>query len=362
MSRFPSRPSARRTTQAKKQPAKEQVIWHHPARPPFRLSGFAWYQQDRVYRRLPVKPAEPLPQAVDALANNTSGGQVSFTTNSRMLKLNVELAGAAMFDHMAPTGVCGFDVYIGQPGRQHFGGVTRFNLSQSAYEAFLFQNLKPSWRTVTINFPLYQGVRKLRIGLEPSARIKAPPPFAHSHPVVIYGTSITQGGCASRPGMAYTSILSRRLNVELINLGFSGSGQAEPEVARMMASIPNPALLAVDCEANCSDAILRGRLPKFIGILRAAHPKTPILLISRIRFARDLMDPNHERQRKKRQVFQRQLVEQMRRKGDRHIHFIDGLTLLGADGEECTVDGVHATDLGFFRIAGVLEPVIRRLL
>ncbi len=314
-----------------------------------------------MYRRLPLKPADPLPKAVDDLANNTAGGQVSFTTNSRILKLDVELTGTDTMDHMAPTGSRGFDVYVGPPRQQRFLAVTRFAVKDQACEVILFQNTQIRWRIFTINFPLYQGVRKLRIGLEAAALIKAPPPFAIRQPIVIYGTSITQGGCAARPGMAFANILSRRLNAEVINLGFSGSGQAEPEVARTIATIPDPALLVVDCDANCSDNILENRLPEFINILRAAHPKTPLLLISRIRFARDWADSENERLRKKRMNFQRHLVERRQKQGDRHIHFLDGRSLLGEDGDECTVDGVHATDLGFFRMVEVLEPLIRRL-
>lgn len=343
-------------------PPEIPIAWHRPDAPPFRLSGFAWYQQEKIFRRLPLKPADPLPKGVDDLANHTAGGQVSFTTNSRVLKLSAELAGPAAMDHMAATGACGFDVYLGPPGRQRFYSVTRFGLTQSAYEVFVFQHTQAQWRTFTINFPLYQAVRKLRIGLDPAARIKAPPPFALSRPVVIYGTSITQGGCASRPGMAYTNILSRTLNVEVINQGFSGSGQAEPEVARTLAAIPDPALLVMDCEANCGNGRLQERLAGFIAIQRAAHPAMPILLVSRIRFAKDLAHAENESNRKKLALFQRRLVERARRRGDRRLYFMDGLSLLGADGDECTVDGVHATDLGFYRMARALEPVIRRLL
>ncbi len=299
---------------------------------------------------------------MEELANHTAGGQVNFTTDSRIVKLNAELLGPATMDHMAPTGACGFDVYLGRPGRQHFYGVTRFGIAQSAYEVIVFRHTKAKWRTFTINFPLYQGVRTLRIGLEKKAHVKTPPPFALPRPVVIYGTSITQGGCASRPGMAYTNILGRRLNVETINLGFSGNGQAEPEVARVIATIPDPALLVIDCEANCGNGRLEERLADFIGILRVAHSAVPILLVSRIIFAGDLVHPENESIRKKLELFQRRLVERARQRGDRRIFFLSGRELLGADADECTVDGVHATDLGFYRMAGAMEPVIKRML
>ena len=128
--------------------------------------------------------------------------------------------------------------------------------------------------------------------------------------------------------------------MEVINQGFSGSGQSEPEVARTISAIRDPALLVVDCEANCGDGRLQERVPNFIEILRAAHPDTPILLLSRIRFAGDLAHKQNEASRKKLELFQRRLVERARRQGDRRIYFMSGLALLGADGEECTVDGI----------------------
>lgn len=340
---------------------KLPVAWRRADDAPFRLSGFAWHRQEGLFRRLPAKPAEPLRPPVDGLANHTAGGQIGFMTDSRIVKLNAELAGPADMHHMAATGACGFDIYLGPPRSQRFYGVTRFGLAQSAYDVFLFRDHRAAWRSFTINFPLYQGVRKLRIGLERTARVKPPAPFALSRPVVIYGTSITQGGCASRPGMAYSNILSRRLNAEIINLGFSGNGQAEPEVARLIAAIPDPALLVIDCEANCGNGLLEARLPDFIGILRAAHPTPPILLVSRILFAADLAHRPWELGRRKLERFQRRLVERARRRGDRRMFFLSGKALLGADPDECTVDGVHATDLGFYRMAGALEPVIRKL-
>ncbi len=352
----------RRPRAASEKAAEIPLAWHRPDRPPFRLSGFAWYRRDKVFRRLPLKPAEAFRPPLDALANHTAGGQVSFTTDSRIVKLAATLAGRATMDHMAATGACGFDLYIGRPGRQLFRRVTRFGLAESAYESLLFQEERPRWRTFTINFPLYQGVRKLRIGLERKARVRPPPPFALSRPVAIYGTSITQGGCASRPGMAYSNILGRRLNVEVLNLGFSGNGQAEPEVARAIAAIPDPALWVIDCEANCGDGRLEARLPDFIGILRAAHPAAPILLVSRFRFAGDLAHRKNELDRRRLERFQRRLVERARRRGDRRITFLSGRDLLSPHPDEGTVDGVHATDLGFYLIAGALEPVIRKLI
>jgi len=218
-------------------------------------------------------------------------------------------------------------------------------------------------RNVTLNFPLYRGVEQVSVGLERGARIEPPPPYADDRPVVVYGTSITQGGCAARPGMAYTNILSRRLNRPFVNLGFSGSGRGEPEVARCVAAVPNPALFLLDYEANAwADRQLERTLPGFIDILRERHAETPILVVSKIRYPRELLEPDVLQGAADRRAFQRDLVDQRRAAGDANVHFLDGAGLLGDDFDECTVDGSHPTTLGFWRMARGLEPALRRIL
>ena len=341
---------------------KDRMLWHAPHEKPFRLAGFAWFKSDPIYRRLPRKPDDPLPPAVDTLANCTAGGQIHFQTDSRRIAVRVVLSAPADMVHMPATGQCGFDIYLGPPCRETFCTVTKYDRLQSAYESVLVEHEQRGWRHVTLNFPLYQGVKSVDVGLDAGARIKAPPPYARPGRVVVYGTSITQGGCASRPGMAWTNILSRRLNVEFINLGFSGSGRGEPEVARAIAAIPDPALLILDYEANAGPEGLRETLGPFIDILRATHPATGILVVSRIRFAGDRV---HEAQRRARQAtlrYQRNAVRRLRALGDQNVFFQDGSRLLGSRDEEGTVDGVHPNDLGFHDIADGLTPVVRRLL
>jgi lysophospholipase L1-like esterase len=231
------------------------------------------------------------------------------------------------------------------------------------YEVTLFQHKQAEPRYFTLNFPLYQGVNELHVGLDAGAAVDAPPPYATAGPIVFYGTSITQGGCACRPGMAHTNILSRMLNAQVINLGFSGNGKGEPEVARVVAEIAKPALLVLDFDANVSTLdLLKARLPEFIRILRDSHPATPILVISRPPFASDLHKESAMQDKLDRAEFHRRTVERRRAAGDANIHFCDGSTLMGEDFHECTVDGVHPTDLGFWRMAEALRPVIGKIL
>jgi len=343
--------------------AEGQMQWHSPADAPFRLAGFAWFDEERLYRRLPSKPEHPLPQAVDSLANCTAGGQIHFQTDSPRLSVRVTLRGPHGMNHMPATGQCGFDCYMGPPGELRYCSTTKYNRAETSYEVKLFDLPTGQPRNVCLNFPLYQGVEEVLVGLDPKAEVSAPPAYAREGCVVVYGTSITQGGCASRPGMAYGNILSRRLNVEFINLGFSGSGRGEPEVAHVMAGIDSPIAFILDYEANCVDTErLKATFPEFVRILRERHPNTPILAVSRIRSAGETFNPEVGRTRLERRDFQRQTVEALRRQGDSRIVFKDGTDLLGDDFDECTVDGSHPTDLGFLRMADGLTPVVRELL
>lgn len=350
-----------------RQPDSNGMIWHDANEKPFRLCGFYWYGQDRTFRRLPLQPKYPISEAVEALCNHTAGGQLRFRTNSPRISLKIETLNIGRMDHMPDTGMSGFDLYIGKPGRERFYSVLRQSTHDGSYIAEMFNVKEHGMRDFLLNFPLYNGVKSLQIGLDADASIEAPQSFSLSRPVIFYGTSITQGGCASRPGMAFTNILSRRLNLEVFNQGYSGNGKCEPEMAKILVKINNPALFVIDCDANCGDAGFAERLPVFIEIIRAAHPVMPILVMSRISFGKEahrgITPGNITPAPGLRDNFriQSETVKQRRDNGDRNIHFLDGSKLLGRDYWECTVDGVHPTDLGFNRIAENLQKTIKKL-
>ncbi|MGG1552211.1 SGNH/GDSL hydrolase family protein [Paenibacillus ferrarius] len=340
----------------------EGLDWHSPLKAPFRIDGFAWLADEGKYRRLPVAPEHPLPSAVDSLANCTAGGKIRFRTNSAKLSIRVKLTGPGNMYHMPATGQCGFDCYLGEPGEEQFWTTARFDHTKDAYEASFYSWDEKREFCVNLYFPLYQGVEEVWIGLEPDAELSAAPALASDKPVVLYGTSILQGGCASRPGMAYPNILSRMLPMTFVNLGFSGNGKGEPEVARTIADIADPAMFVLDYEANVTPEGMADTLPGFIGILRERHPETPILVISKIRYSKERFDPQVLHLHEIRRDIQRGTVERLQSAGDRNLHFFDGSLLLGDDFSDCTVDGVHPTDLGFQRMAQSLEPTFRTLL
>jgi GDSL-like Lipase/Acylhydrolase family/N-terminus of Esterase_SGNH_hydro-type len=342
---------------------EDGLIWLNPQQSPFKIIGFNWISKDKVFRRFPLNPEPALPESVEELCNCTAGGQIKFSSDSKRIAIKVKLPTRSVMDHMPNTGNSGFDLYLGDSIRQTFYGVTRFSADDDEY-TYEFQPLANSlMREFTLNFPLYNGVEKVTIGLASDASLSTPSPFVDDRPIIVYGTSITQGGCAARPGMCYTNILSRKLNRPFMNLAFSGSGQGEPEVAEHIARIQNPAMLILDYEANCGHVEnLAETLPEFIRILRASHPNTPMLVVSKVAYAKEVFDEKLKKHREDCKKVEIKNVERCQAAGDKNIYFIDAESFQGEDFWECTVDGVHPTDLGFYRMAENLLPEIKKYL
>ncbi|MEA4863738.1 MAG: SGNH/GDSL hydrolase family protein [Victivallaceae bacterium] len=351
---------------AARRAADDGLRFFKPEDSPFVLSGLPFYLRDKVFRRLPANPVPAPPnEGVDYLSWHTAGAQLKFRTDSTRVTVKAASHYAVLMDHMPQTGICGCDLYC--DGR--FWGVTRYGVGEKSYNAELFKNADGPrrMREFILNFPLYDGVDSLEVGLDEDAAVESPAPWSRSGSIVWYGTSIQQGGCASRPGMGLTNILSRRLNMEIVNLAFSGSGRGESAMAELTLQVPNPAMFILDYEANVGTADnLIATLPRLIDILRAKCPVLPLVVISRIKASVESA-PEYRGHgcRELRQLgikIQRTEVAKRLVAGDAHIYFIDGSDLLGDDFWECTVDGLHPTDLGFYRMAENLESPLRTIL
>jgi lysophospholipase L1-like esterase len=192
------------------------------------------------------------------------------------------------------------------------------------------------------------------VGKPPSRRGKA------ARPICFYGTSVTQGGCASRPGMVYTSILGRWLDRPTINLGFSGNGQAEPEMARLLAEL-DPAVYVLDCMANMDPKLTTERMDYMVRTLRAKHPQTPIVVVECLRFQNEDDVEQNRTAMAMRTAAMKIAYDRLSAGGIGGLHYLKADDLLGHDGEG-TVDGIHATDLGFQRMADVFTPVLSALM
>ncbi len=337
------------------------IVWFDPREEPFDLVGFEWIKQDSVYRRLPVHPDWEIREAVNQLANHTAGGQIRFKTNSKKIMIKVKLRERSGMYHMPATGQSGFDLYLDEKGVHRYVRTSRFPHDSIRYQVELYKSDENTIGSFTINFPLYNGVNFLEIGLEEGAMLEAPDPFTNAGKFVIYGTSITQGGCVCRPGMAYSNILSRKLGVQFVNLGFSGNGRGEPALAHLINQISGTSFIILDYEANASKTIIN-TLGTFVDILREEHPDIPILIMSKIRYASAVVGSSAYKLLMDNKDFQKNLVAERKKAGDMHIYFLDGSEVLGNDYDECTVDGVHPSDLGSIRIANALLSAIEDIL
>ncbi|MBO5668496.1 MAG: SGNH/GDSL hydrolase family protein [Lentisphaeria bacterium] len=345
--------------------AAEELKFITPETGPLRLSGFAFGKCDGKLRRLPED--ERFSDGVKILSWNTAGGRVDFRTDSTRLQIKVKLHTSSHMDHMPDVGSCGFDLYAGEPGKSVMIGTSRSKAGSDEYESSLHNDTLPGkMENYTINFPLYSGIESLLIGIDANARMLPPAPWQSERPMVFYGTSITQGGCASRPGMAYPAILSRRFNIPALNFGFSGNGKGEPVMAEYLAKITDPAFYLLDYEPNARPEGIKETLSKFIDILREKHPETPIFVMSSLRFNREIPitgSPDIQAEILAESVrFQRAEVQRRKRAGDKNIYFINGGKVAGKNWHEFAVDGCHQTDLGFYMIANNLEKILKKVL
>jgi len=337
------------------------ISWFDPKLAPFDLVGFEWFEKDSIFRRLPLNPDWEIRPAVDKLANHTAGGQIRFKTNSKRVLVKVVLRQKSGMYHMPATGQSGFDLYMRSSNGHRYLKTTQFPHDTIQYQVKLYSATENKMHGFILNFPLYNGVKSVLIGLDEGALLEPPLKFKVQGRIVIYGTSITQGGCVSRPGMLFSNILSRKLDAEFVNLGFSGNGRGEPELARLINQILDTKFIILDYEANTSHTI-KNSLAKFVDVLREKQPETPILIVSKIRYAREPEGSSNYKLLISNRNFQKELVEERKLKGDKNIYFLDGSTILGEDYLECTVDGVHPSDLGSYRIASALLPVIEKIL
>ena len=323
------------------------------------VAGQGWQETQLPFDRLPAKAEKLVREPVWDLSHHTAGVSIRFVSDATILKARWRLLDENLsLPHMPATGVSGLDLYVKHEGQWRWLAAGRpRNFPEN--EALLFAGILPGKREYVLYLPLYNGAVKLELGIQPGALLEAAS-IQFIRPIVWYGTSITQGGCASRPGMAPSNILSRRLNRDIINLGFSGNGTMEPEMARLLAEL-DPAIYMLANQENLkSDAVFE-RVTAFVSILVAAHPQTPIVLIENVRYSHAFLNPVENGDiLQKRSELQR-AFQALQMDGAKNLHYVYGDALYGSDGE-AAVDGVHATDVGFLRQADALEPLLRQLL
>lgn len=332
-----------------------------PRRAPFSIWGLA-ENAEGSYCRLPLELLPACSEGVQGLAWHLAGGCVRFSTNAPWLCVAWRLREMGNMAHFAASGQSGLELVEETDGRIRAVKTLVPQMNPNGCGCALEQSRRvdlpgEGMRSYALYLPLYNGLTELLIGLPPQAGLQEGRTPAIEKPILFYGSSITQGGCASKVANAYTHVLARRLDAALINLGFSGNGRGEQLMAEYIASLPMSAFV-MDYDHNApSLEHLEQTHEAFFRTVRRAQPDLPILLLSMPDFDRD---PQAAAPR--REVIRR-TYENARRGGDAHVFFVDGETFFGdTERFDCTVDGCHPTDLGFRRMADVLEPVLRRAL
>ncbi len=333
------------------------VRWHTVT--PAVIEGKAWTDTDGDFDRFPARAKDDVRKAVWELSRQSAGLSVRFTSNATRIRVRwtVTLDRLAL-PHMPATGVSGLDVYAREGDTWYFVGGAR-PVESPTNDAVVITGLTATSRDYRMYLPLYNGVSRLEVGVPEEATFRFTPPST-ARPVVIYGTSITQGCCASRPGMSYPAMLGRRLDVPVVNLGFSGNGRGEPEVARLLAEL-DPAVYVIDSLPNMSIEDVAAHMPVLLDTIRAAHPRTPIVLVEHLPYPNLRFRPAKAAEVARKNASLRQAYEARRKAGDRRITLVPAATLLGKDGDG-TVDDSHPTELGFARMADGLAPYLRHAL
>jgi len=337
---------------------KAQTVFYDAAA--FPLLGKISDATETRYERLPAKLNGVSRPPVWELGKNTAGLAIRFCSDSRRISVIWEIVNDVSANHMAPTGIKGLDLYCLENGTWTYVNTARPTEKKS--QTTLISNMEKKEREFMLYLPLYDDVISIEIGIDSLAFI-APPKIAlprREKPVVAYGTSILQGGCASRTGMAHTNILSRKLNREVINLGFSGNGQLDYEIAELMAE-SDASLYILDFMPNVNVEQINERTEKFYRIIRDKHPNTPIVFIENPMYPHSKYDVNLHRYIDGKNKALQMVFADLKAKKEKNIYLIRSVGMIGTDGE-ATVDGTHFTDLGFMRYADFLFPKIQKII
>jgi len=345
-----------KTTQSSESKVNDNIRWHDVR--DWGVEGKGWEDTDRYFDRLPLRAKDIVRKPVWNLSRNSSGMSVRFESNSDTIWCRWKLSNKLLSKpHMPATGVSGVDLYA-RDKHGHWRWLAIGKPKQVEMEQKLVFGLTPDKHDYMLYLPLYNGVEALEIGVTAKADLQPRSP-RKGKPVVFYGTSIMQGGCASRPGMCHTAILGRRLDRPTINLGFSGQGRMEAEIAKLLAEL-DASVYVIDCLPNMNGTTVAQRTEPLVRILRKAHAKTPIVLVEDRTLSNAFLIPSKQKYHAQNRAALRKAYDNLTSSGVKELYYVHGEHLLGDDGD-ATVDGSHPTDLGFMRLADAMETVLRPL-
>ncbi len=330
---------------------KEKVDFFKVTEAPFELYGVFYDEKEGRFLRMSYDLSPKVSDGVHYLNRHTAGGRVRFSTNSKTLTLLIEYGGLEPMPHMTNAGCCGFSLCENTESEELFLGGA-FPTSSDG-ETFAWQTtLLAGEREYTLHFPLYQGVKAVYIGLDKGAKVGKGKPYKDVKPILYYGSSITQGGCANRADNSYQGFISKRNNIDFINLGFSGNAKAEPLMIDYLAGL-DCSVFVFDYDHNAPSAeFLESTHYAAYKRYRQVKPNVPVVFVSKPDGQRAEADTA------KRLEIIRTTYEKAKAEGDENVYFINGQTFFGERWANSTVDGCHPTDFGFYQMSLVIERVL----
>lgn len=330
---------------------REGLCFYDVEEAPFRIHGI--FKENGCFRRIPEAVAQQVSPGVCMLHTNGAGGRVRFITDSPYVAIKTEYEPNKM-SHMALTGSSGLDMYEDINDESRYLGTFKTPWDvENGYESVVdFPERRE--RCVTINFPLYSTVYKLYVGLQEGSVLKAAPDYKIKRPVVFYGSSITQGGCASRPGNSYESLLSRQFGFDYINLGLSGNAKGEQEMADYIKKL-DMSVFVYDYDWNAPNPEhLEKTHNRMFKTIRSAQPELPIIIMAQPTY---YLAPSREERRK---IIENTYLE-AKNQGDQNVYFLDGPKLMALVKDDGTVDGIHPSNSGFLSMAHAIAPVLETI-
>jgi lysophospholipase L1-like esterase len=338
--------------------ATADLVWHDVTE--FGLEGRLWADRTRAryFDRFPAEAEAKIPKAVWGLSRDSAGMTARFDSDSPTVAVRYTLSKDRLaMPHMPATGVSGVDLYA----RDDKGAWRWVNVTMpesKTVESVLLSGVPARGREFQLYLPLYNGVDKLEIGVVKNAKFEGHAP--REKPIVFYGTSITHGACASRPGMVHTAILARRLDRPVTNLGFSGNGRMDTGVGELLGLV-DAAAFVIDCLPNMDAALVTERTVPFVQALRKARPQTPIVLVEDRRNTNSWIFESRANHHTANHAALKKAYDSLVGEGVSGLFYIPGDDLLGDDSEGAT-DGSHPNDLGFYRQALAMEPTLKKAL
>ncbi len=336
---------------------KDDIVWVNILEEPISIRGLAVAKPGKFWR-LPEDLYDKVNEGVTGLSQHTAGGRIRFRTDSPYIAYRAKLLFTGAMCHMPLTGSAGADLML---NGWSCTAIRPLQETEEWYEGiFEVPGEAPSlqgMKDVTLSMGLYNGITEAWIGLKAGSVLEAPKPYSIEKPIVFYGSSITQGGCASKPGNCFTALLAKWLDADHRNLGFSGSGRAEENISEYMANL-DMSVFVMDYDHNAPDAeYLQKTHYRLYSTVRAKQPELPIVMVSM-----PDGDLTPKTRAKRRDVVHESYVR-ARAAGDEKVWFVDGASLFGAEDRDlCTVDGCHPNDLGFYRMAKGILPALKEAL